>query len=555
MSRLCPSRPWLPLSRLALLCLLLMSLAPLWAAAAQDALPTLHNLVQLRQTLQTELDQLRGALAAAESDTEKAELRKRLASVQQDLRTTQNNFEDLAAGVRLARLKGEAEEPFNLQQELLALLRPALEEMKSMTSQMRKKADLKERIAQYSQQLPQIHQALGQIQELRDGAGDEALRQALDALAEAWRTQQALLESELQSAQFQLQSILQQEVSLTEASQNYLKNFFQKRGLYLGMALLLVLGIALLSRLNHYLLRRLVPGFTRPQRSFRVRLIELIHLVGTLLLMVLGPILVFYLVEDWVLLSIAILILLALALTLRHTLPSYVQQIQLFLNIGTVREGERLQLDGLPWQVKRINVFCTLVNPDANLTQRLHIDKLVGMRSRPYQAGDPWFPCRQGDWVILRDGVRGQVMGISEELVLLQERGGAWLTYATLDFIAASPRNISQGFRLKEVIGLSYGLQRAVIGDIPGQLLAYLRQRLEQEGYAPSLRDLKVELGLANSSSLDLVMIADFSGDVAELYGRLRRVLQRLAIEACAQQGWEIPFPQLQLHGLADKRP
>ena len=57
-----------------------------------------------------------------------------------------------------------------------------------------------------------------------------------------------------------------------------------------------------------------------------------------------------------------------------------------------------------------------------------------------------------------------------------------------------------------------------------------------------------MEFERANSSSLDLVVIADFDGKLAELYGRLERSLQRWCVEACTKYGWEIPFTQLTLH-------
>jgi hypothetical protein len=116
--------------------------------------------------------------------------------------------------------------------------------------------------------------------------------------------------------------------------------------------------------------------------------------------------------------TIGVLLLLGVALTLRHTLPRYVKQIQLFLNVGSVGEGERLSLDGLPWQVQVINFFSTLVNPDAKLTQRVPIEDLVDCMSRPASPDEPWVPCRKDDWVILGNGVRGKVVGIFPQLVL-----------------------------------------------------------------------------------------------------------------------------------------
>ena len=43
-------------------------------------------------------------------------------------------------------------------------------------------------------------------------------------------------------------------------------------------------------------------------------------------------------------------------------------------------------------------------------------------------------------------------------------------------------------------------------------------------------------------------MIADFDGALADIYGRLRRAMQRWCVEACTEYGWEIPFTQLTLH-------
>ena len=215
------------------------------------------------------------------------------------------------------------------------------------------------------------------------------------------------MQSELQAARLELDKLEAAETSITEASHSYLKSFFQKRGLYLTEALLLVLAILLLSRLSYAAMERYISGFRKKHRSFRVRLVELLHRMVTVIMVILGPMIVFYLVEDWVLFSLGILLLLGIALTLRQTLPLYWHQVQLFLNIGSVREGERILMDGLPWLVERINIYCTFSNPVADISQRLPIADLVGLKSRPAKPDEPWFPCKKGDWVLLSDGVRG----------------------------------------------------------------------------------------------------------------------------------------------------
>ena len=79
-------------------------------------------------------------------------------------------------------------------------------------------------------------------------------------------------------------------------------------------------------------------------------------------------------------------------------------------------------------------------------------------------------------------------------------------------------------------------------------LEAHVAKRIEEEGYGDKLVNLRVEFAAANTSSLDMVVIADFKGELGDLYNRLRRAIQRWCVEAATDQGWEIPFQQITLH-------
>jgi len=539
--------------------LLLMLTLPLFAQEVEqskdlenqeidETLSTLGAFVELQKNLLRDIKTLNKKVEAAQSDAEKNRLIKQLAKLSADLRTTNTNFEDIAAGVDISLLREQTQKEFDIQKEILSLIRPAIDEMKEMTSHVRQKSDLKEKIAYYNERLPVIEKALANIGQLTEMQKNEVLKQSLVDTADGWKKQQAFMKSELQAAELQLNKIIAAEVSLAESSQSRLKAFFQKRGLYLTEALLVIVGVIFLSRLSYAAMVRYVPGFRKEHRSFRVRLVELLHRIATLLLTILGPMMVFYIEEDWVLFSLGILLLIGIAWALRQTLPRYWSQIQLFLNVGSVREGERLALEGLPWMVERINVYSTLTNPTAGISHRIPIDELVDLRSRPYQSDEPWFPCTKGDWVILSDSTRGKVTGISHELVQIVARGGARLTYETAHFLGLSPRNLSTNFRLKETVGISYSHQQESTQQIPKLLSAYLHKRIIQEEYEAHLLDLKVEFAQASDSTLDLVVIADFSGEVGDLYNRLRRAIQRWSVDACSEYGWEIPFPQLAIH-------
>jgi len=514
----------------------------------QDTLRTLNSLIALQSQLKSEIDGLSRELNAAETSAQKKEIQAQLDKLDSDLQTTTRNLREIAAGADIASLRATKETKFDFQEEIFALLKPALEEMKDMTSHVRMKSDLKDKIAYYQEKLPVVKKAVANITRLLETSEDPALQKYLQGMLAEWQKQLTFMQSELKSAELQLEKLESSEASLAEASQSYLKAFFQKRGLYLTQALLVVLGILLVSRLSYKAMVRLIPGYRREHRSFRIRLLDLGHRVLTVLLAIMGPMIVFYVVEDWVLFSLGILLLLGIGLTLRHALPRYWHQVQLFLNVGSVREGERILLDGLPWRVRRINIFSVLENPTADILQRVPIDDLVDLKSRPVKREEPWFPCQRGDWVLLSDGTRGKVIGISAELVQLIERGGAHRTYQTADFLGLAPLNLSRNFRLKETIGITYGLQKESVTTIPDILKGHIEKRIGEEGYADQLLNLRVEFQQANTSSLDLVVIADFDGELADLYNRLRRSIQRWCVEACTEYRWEIPFTQLTLH-------
>jgi hypothetical protein len=514
----------------------------------QDTINTLDSLIKLQAQLKSDIETLGRQLDTVQNEAEKKELQVQLDKLGADLKTTNRNLREIAAGADITSLRAGEEPKFDLQEEVFSLLRPALKEMKDMTSHVRLKSDLKDKIAYYQEKLPITERAVANITSLLKNTQDEALQKYLQSMLADWQKQLTFIQSELQSAELQLDKLERSEASLAETSQSYLKSFFQKRGLYLTQALLAVLGILLLSRLSYAAMLRLIPGYRKEHRSFRIRLLDLMHRMLTFVLAIAGPMVVFYMVEDWVLFSLGILLLLGIGLTLRQALPRYWQQIQLFLNVGSVREGERIALDGLPWLVKQINIFSMLENPVAQISQRVRIDELVDLKSRPVKKDEPWFPCVRGDWVLLSDGMRGKVTGISQEMVELIERGGAHRTYPTTDFLALSPLNLTTNFRVKETIGISYDLQQESVTSIPGILKAHVERRLADEGYADKLLNLRVEFERANTSSLDIVVIADFDGALADLYNRLRRCIQRWCVEACTANNWEIPFTQVTLH-------
>src|SRR6266487_2891930 len=153
----------------------------------------------------------------------------------------------------------------------------------------------------------------------------------------------------------------------------------------------------------------------------------------------LSALLVLYLFEDWVLLTLAIVFMMGLAWTSKSAMPRIWGEIMLLLNMGAVREGERLMYNGIPWLVQSLNFSAVLVNPElAGGSLRLPLHDLFALRSRSFAHEEPWFPTRTGDWVLLDDQTLGKVILQTPEIVRLILLGGGRRTFPTSDFLAQS---------------------------------------------------------------------------------------------------------------------
>jgi hypothetical protein len=532
---------------------------PLLPAVAQTAdgiemtadagpLNMLDSIVELKAHLRQRIAEKQQDMAAAVSETEKNNLAAELERLDKMLASANQDFERIATGVDINLFSEKKETPFDWQNELVSLIKPGIIELKQITRKARQKTDLKDEISVYEQLYPIARQANENLRDLIARAENDRVKQGLINLLPEWQGQENQLQSKLEITRMQLAELESEEQSLLESTQASIKQFFKTRGLFLFIAFISCIGVVLLFRFAYLYLVKYIPGYKAQYRPFHLRALDLLYRVVSVLLSLFIIILVFYVFEDWVLLSLAIVFLLGLAWAVKNTLPRFWHQSRLILNIGAVREGERVVFQGVPWLVEKINFYSMLKNPDLGQTLRLPIETLMDMTSRPFQPHEPWFPCRKNDWVILSDGTRGCVTSLSHEMVEMVLRGGAKKVYQTSDFLGMTPMNLSVNFRLKIGFGISYRHQSLATGQVLDILDAYIREKLAAEGYEKSLLNLRVEFAQAGNSSLDLLVIADFDGKMAPLYNRISRAIQRWCTDACTANNWEIPFPQLTVH-------
>lgn len=524
------------------------------APVEDDTSSSLASILELQTNLNEQIEASRQKLKTTTSEAEKASIEKEIQELDRQLSESTSDFERIATGVETSIFAPKTEESFSWKKEMASLLEPAIKELQRFTVRARQRSELKEKISELEMREQTAAAAIAHLETLIRDSRDKAVDGRVRELLPVWKNTRDRLNAQLDLAKNELNGLQSQDVSLVEASGRSVLDFFRARGVYLLLAVLAFAATLLGSRVVYRGGKRLAKRFAggKNQRSFQLRLFDILYQVLSMVLAVVAMFFVLYLAEDWFLLSMAIIFMTALAWTVRQTVPRLWQQGRLMLNIGAVREGERIIMHGLPWRVVSMNVFCTLHNPSLDVTLRLPIENLTGHVSRPYDPDESWFPCRKGDWVDVA-GTRAKVVSLSHEQVELVVVGGARLIYPTLDFIAARPVNLSRNFRVIVPFGVSYALQAIATSDIPVILRRYIEEKLEEEGYRDSCLNLLVEFQMANSSSLDFLILADFDGELADSGMKIERAMQRWCVDCCTLNNWEIPFPQLRIHTAAEE--
>ncbi|MEA3466911.1 MAG: mechanosensitive ion channel family protein [Thermodesulfobacteriota bacterium] len=513
-----------------------------------ETLKMLASLVKLQRDIEQQIAAKIEKMEGSSSEAEKTSLGRELTRFDQQLSETRNDFERIATGVEIALFAEKKPETFSWKQEITTLLEPAVKELKRLTIRTRNKTRLKDIIQRYDALVPVAQDAVQQLLALLTISDDPEIRKRVKLLLPEWQSVERRILNKLELTELELSRLEADETRLSETLSDSTRDFFRARGVYLLGAVLAFFLVVLIGTVVYRFLFALVPGSGKAKLPLYIRIFDLSFRFLTVFFAVLSSFFILYLAEDWFLLSMAIIFFLGLGWTVRQGVSKMWHQARLILNVGSIREGERVILHGVPWKLERIHVFCWLYNPSLAIRLRIPIEEMVGKVSRASKPEEPWFPCKKGDWVVLGDTSRAKVVHLSHEAVELVERGGKRITYQTQDFLALSPVNLSRNFRLRIPFGITYSLQAQATSAIPEIMRFFIEEKLKEKGYAKKCLHLSVEFQQANSSSLDLLIIADFKGELAEIYTRLERYIQQCCVEVCTENEWEIPFPQLTFH-------
>jgi len=520
--------------------------------STRKSLDTLAILQNDRGVKQAALDDVERRYAQSEVQEERLALFEEAREIQRQLDKIIFDYETIATGVDVRTFDLEPTEVFDLPGELEQLVQPLIEELKDATAAPRNIERLRSELAALESKERTARDALVSIETLLEAltADDsDGLQAGLTFSRNGWEERIADLARRRSVARFQLDAHQANRTSIIDSTRSVLSNFFRTRGLNLVLAVATFLLILMILRGAYQAALGIIKKKTSQERPFYARLLNVLYVMFAGILALAGSLLVLYATGDWVLLGVTLAFMVGIAWAGKTAVPMFLEQGRLLLNLGNVRERERVVIDGIPYRVSKLSFYALFSNTElAGGVRRLPLKDLIDMRSRTSSKSEIWFPCRRHDWVILSDGTRGKVIHQTPDSVQLELLGGSPVTYPTSDFLGLAPRNLSGGFRVSQRFGIDYEYQAIATTDVPDILSKRIRAGLELQFRGKNVMGLKVEFLEAAASSLDYAILADMGGAVARDYEAISRAIQRLCVETCNEHGWTIPFTQLTVH-------
>lgn len=496
---------------------------------------------------QREVSAIQSQLLSSPDEVTRAELLDSLRRVKEEEDRLNRQFMEFAVGVDISDFQQRQEESFDWEQELGAILQPILDEIKSATSESRIVSQLRSDIEDIADLHETAEAAVANLEELAENSMSPELAAHLASRVDEWTRRRDDLANRLTALEHQLDNRMSTRKSILDSTTGYAETFVRTRGLNLLLGVLGFCAVFFGIRWLGALIRRLGPS--RKAGSFSTRVGALVFQFASVAGGILATLIVFNLVGDWFLLGIVILFLLGVGWAGIKTLPQQIETVKLMLNIGAVREGERIVMDGTPWKLDSLSLAARLVNPELEGgVMTLPVRLLVGMHSRPPGPHEEWFPCRAGDWVVLADGRSGRIAYQTPSAVQVVELGGSQTMYQTPDFLAQTPKVLSTGYRIEVPFGIDFAHRSEATSTIPARMQEAVAAGLASFLDPKLIQHVSVEFARAGSSSLDLCALVDLHGDTAPQWESIERSIHRILVDACNQYNWNIPFPQLTVH-------
>jgi hypothetical protein len=254
----------------------------------------------------------------------------------------------LATGIENDRYISKAEASVSWQENLEDIIAPISSGMRELTSGPREMEAMRNELRVWQERLKLSAAALSRLDDLIKVAKSELIKKELAATRKLWASRNAEAASQVQVFSQQIEEREQNSPSTWEAVSGAIANFWRSKGLNLVIAILTAAAAFVLFRKIYAQVKRVSPVHRKKGNGLAARGTDL--LAGALagILALTAAVVVFYLRGDWLLLALSIIFVIGVLWASKRAIPPYLEQIKMILNIGSVRQGERLVYEGIP---------------------------------------------------------------------------------------------------------------------------------------------------------------------------------------------------------------
>ncbi len=459
--------------------------------------------------------------------------------------TMRVRFAQVASGIDLSSLESRgAKDKGDLVSEMKDLATPLIQSIKRISEQPRKIEELKGKVAVLEDQMTRLGQSRQAIKNMMAIKSYSPFKKELLRTIRWLENKHDELSLELDSSKNTLAKLQNQKRSVIDTISDILATFFKTKGKNLLLAILGFITIIL----GMTFVRNKIFGmalFSNQLDFLRKPLLALYSLV-TFVMAIISAVICLYVLNDWLLVTITIFVLMGLAWSLKNYIPQFFDEIKLILNFGAVREGEKIYLDGIPWKVEKLSFYSKLSNNSLEGgTIRISSKKILDLHSRRVSPNEPWFPTQKGDWILIDGSTLGQVMIQTPDQIIIDKIGGGQIHYSCSDFIALNIENLNSGYSLTGSFGVDYELQK----DFSGNLMKYFENGFSDRLNAiDGIDNVSVDFNDCGADSLNIFVRIDCQGRVASKYGSNKRAMQKTFLNLCNDRDYPIPFKQLTVH-------
>ena len=433
---------------------------------------------------------------------------------------------------------------------LQEVLEPLTKKLMKFTEKPRKIEKLLSDISSVEERIELLTNTISRLKSFKSLSSKVQLK--VNSQIEYYRQKELLLFHQLDILESQLEKVQHAKQKSLGDFTNTVKDFIKVHGVTVVYALLIFLGIyILLSLLKQVIALFFTNKKLSQNQIFTKRLLNILLTLMSIVVATGGALAIIYSRSDWLIFAIALFIIFLLLWSLKNYLPKLVNEFRFMLNIGMVREGEIVQLEGISYQVKKIGFFVILENPLlSNSTIRLPHSKLETLHSREAFQKEVLFPTEVGDYIFMED-LYAKIIFQSPSIVTVQKIGGSRITFKSSEFVGLKSENISRdGFAISITISFGYKHQQIITTSILSNINRVIKKAVAQEDFYRYLKNIKVEFKEAKIESLDLVLSSFWDAKAANIYNEINRTIRRILVDMANSNGWTLPYPQLEVTNL-----